>query len=561
MKHNESDDDNGWTLVSSGKRPSQRSSISSTDNNNAKPWFFDHKNRNDDSRFGKSFNHNNNQRNSNSGLTKHHNQPEVFNSHRYNRYAKTRYNHNHNYNDNHIKYNRSKNGEYFTSSDTIQSDQSDKILGTMDHDDKWSEDNLKNQCELFEQSNIQSNDHLSDDHLSDDHLSDDHLSDDHLSDDHLSDDHLSDDNLSDDHLSNDQHNSNERSNEQISNKHNNPQTDYRYNKQYDRYGVQSDILMDRSFKNYHYRTAMNHQDPERNQKQDNYKKILCKNITSSGKCIYGNKCLYAHSLDDQNVEPIRVLAYSMVKDDNDLSSIDLSKKKHLYSHLQSFSKLCQFCEEGKCTGGYNCKHGVCKKEYIICLIDLNKGTCDGSCGYIHLTDKGLVPYGVNVVRNLRTKTTVPRGTIINDEFFNKLNKNIVTKNKLNDDSNNDSDDESNDGLDNDLNDVSNNDLNDNLNDISKDDTNIYTCTDTGEESWIETNMDDLKKDLNVIRNSINDDCSIGSDDSDNIFCGFPMIDDVDDSDTDLYDLRFEDVSKREEKLTKSIFKIDKNLLN
>lgn len=157
----------------------------------------------------------------------------------------------------------------------------------------------------------------------------------------------------------------------------------------------------------------------------NFKKILCKNINSVGKCIYTNKCLYAHSLDDQNVEPIRAMAYKMIKSNDDLSEIDLTKNKQLYSNLLTLTKLCQHCEQGICTGGYNCKHGACDKIYVVCQTDLTKGTCEGKCGYIHLTNKGLVPHAVKLVRNMKTKIPIPKATIINDDFFKKLNENII----------------------------------------------------------------------------------------------------------------------------------------
>ena len=31
-------------------------------------------------------------------------------------------------------------------------------------------------------------------------------------------------------------------------------------------------------------------------KKENHKKILCHNMISSGKCCYGDKCLYAHDI-------------------------------------------------------------------------------------------------------------------------------------------------------------------------------------------------------------------------------------------------------------------------
>ena len=102
----------------------------------------------------------------------------------------------------------------------------------------------------------------------------------------------------------------------------------------------------------------------------NHKKILCKNITSIGKCLYTQKCLFAHSLDEQKVDKIRILAYDIIKNKKDLSHLDLTKNEYLYNTLIALSGLCQNCNIKKCTGGYNCKHGACDKKYVICHIVL-----------------------------------------------------------------------------------------------------------------------------------------------------------------------------------------------
>ena len=157
------------------------------------------------------------------------------------------------------------------------------------------------------------------------------------------------------------------------------------------------------------------------QLNDNFKKILCKNITNSGKCIYNNKCLYAHGLEEQKIEPIRTIAYNMIKTKDDLSHIDLYNDKELYDHLKDLSHVCQSCNNGTCTGGYNCKHGACDKIYVICQTDLNKGTCDNVCGKIHLTINRLMPYGECLIKNMKSKTIVPSATIINADYFNNQN--------------------------------------------------------------------------------------------------------------------------------------------
>jgi len=192
-------------------------------------------------------------------------------------------------------------------------------------------------------------------------------------------------------------------------------------------------LNKRTWRNYKRDAEEKYQDEEisRSSRNENYKKILCKNINNVGKCIYNNKCLYAHSLEEQNVEPIRILAYDMIKKDENLSHIDLSRNKYLYNNLLSLAKECEICLDKKCTGGYNCKHGTCDKKYTICQIDLNKGTCDEKCGKIHLTKKGLIPYGVNMMKKAKTIPQIPKPMIINDEFFMFLGKNENERHRFN----------------------------------------------------------------------------------------------------------------------------------
>lgn len=300
----------------------------------------------------------------------------------------------------------------------------------------------------------------------------------------------------------------------------------------------------------------------RKQKNDNYKKILCKNINNIGRCIYNNKCLYAHSLEEQNIEPIRLIAYNMIKKKDDLSHLDLSKSKHLYNHLQSLSKLCQHCDEGTCTGGYNCKHGACDKIYVICQTDLNKGTCEGACGKIHLTTKGLVPYGVSIVKNMKTKITIPKATVINEEFFKKLNQNItktdsesIQKSVKHFAQRESEDDDSE--IDMDL--IHDDPDPEKSNDVVSHETNQNDCDENRWDSFV-TAQDDVivkkKKKSKKINNDDND--SLCSDDSEKMECVlnfFPVK--TDGSDVDSFDdFKFDDVSKREEKLTKSIFRID-----
>jgi hypothetical protein len=273
---------------------------------------------------------------------------------------------------------------------------------------------------------------------------------------------------------------------------------------------------------------------------DNYKKILCKNINDIGKCIYNNKCLYAHSLEEQNIEPIRETAYKMIKTDIDLSHVDLSKNRYLYNNLQALSKLCQHCEEKKCTGGYNCKHGACDKIYVVCLTDLNKGTCEGGCNKIHLTLKGLIPYGTSIVKNMKTKIQIPKASIINEDFFRKLSINAEKVNSLNNIQYNKENDTKHQEINHSHNTTDNKSEND-INDLN---------------NWNDFSTQDLS--INFVEKTQKDNNSICSDDEEKIekvLNFFPIQIDNNIRDTDD-DFKFNNISKREEKLNKSIFKID-----
>lgn len=134
---------------------------------------------------------------------------------------------------------------------------------------------------------------------------------------------------------------------------------------------------------------------ERNSDEENHnlKKILCQNVIDRGECKYGNKCLYAHSLDEQNIDEKRRLIYELIDDDSDLSDFDLRKNYSAYKFLLELTKYCKNCSEGKCIGGYNCKAGACMKRYCICINDLNNGNCKTpTCDFIHLTKRGLKPF-------------------------------------------------------------------------------------------------------------------------------------------------------------------------
>lgn len=127
--------------------------------------------------------------------------------------------------------------------------------------------------------------------------------------------------------------------------------------------------------------------------KDNSKKILCYNMLNKKKCNYGNKCMYAHSLTEQKIEPLRHKIYSIIKYNTDLSNIDLNVDHNLYENFLQLTRVCSLCSKGQCPGGYNCRNGAINYKLRICYDDLVYGQCRRiSCHSVHLTEKGLKPY-------------------------------------------------------------------------------------------------------------------------------------------------------------------------
>lgn len=126
---------------------------------------------------------------------------------------------------------------------------------------------------------------------------------------------------------------------------------------------------------------------------ENKKKILCFNILNNKKCNYGNKCMYAHSLTEQKMEPIRHKAYTIIKFAKDLSNIDFIIDPILYDALLQLTKVCSLCNKSQCPGGYNCRNGAVNIKYKVCYDDLVYGNCKKPvCQAIHLTERSLIPY-------------------------------------------------------------------------------------------------------------------------------------------------------------------------
>ena len=170
---------------------------------------------------------------------------------------------------------------------------------------------------------------------------------------------------------------------------------------------------------------------------ENKKKILCYNILNKGSCSYGNKCLYAHSLEEQKINNKIKIIYDLIKKNTSLENINLVKERHLYNGFIHLTKLCPMCIKGNCPGGYNCKYGAFSKKFQICKNDLLLGICNNeNCKLIHLTSRGLTPYikskkeySLKKNNNENIKNILKNNEFQNISFLNNnlLNKNIIEK--------------------------------------------------------------------------------------------------------------------------------------
>ena len=147
----------------------------------------------------------------------------------------------------------------------------------------------------------------------------------------------------------------------------------------------------------------------------NVKRILCTNIVTKKYCSYGKKCIYAHALDDQIIDTDRVEAYDILRSDVKLDKINLITNTSLYHIFDILTKLCQYCSNNCCPGGYNCHRGACDKQYQICSDDLKNGNCNKlNCPLIHLTKRGLIPYHdqqSQKYKSIKPILNIPRTTI------------------------------------------------------------------------------------------------------------------------------------------------------
>jgi hypothetical protein len=168
---------------------------------------------------------------------------------------------------------------------------------------------------------------------------------------------------------------------------------------------------------------MSHQKNDDNKNLNNSKKVICYNMLNNKKCNYGNKCMYAHSLNEQKIIPLRHKAYTIIKSVDNLNNINLVLDHKLYEMLLQLTKICAACSKDLCPGGYNCRYGAVNSKCRVCYEDLVYGNCKKHlCPSIHLTERGLVPYLKQKNKDKVTEKSSPSSDENNSDNRKKYNK-------------------------------------------------------------------------------------------------------------------------------------------
>lgn len=109
----------------------------------------------------------------------------------------------------------------------------------------------------------------------------------------------------------------------------------------------------------------------------NEKRLICFSIINNEECNYGSNCTYAHSLEEQRIDPEKMFIYRIILDENlmDFFSNTNPKTDDIYKHLLFATHICDKCSHKQCTGGYNCRHGINHPSLKICKNDLLTGKC------------------------------------------------------------------------------------------------------------------------------------------------------------------------------------------
>lgn len=169
-----------------------------------------------------------------------------------------------------------------------------------------------------------------------------------------------------------------------------------------------------------YRSVPIHQyqQPVDNSNHRSHKRILCYNILGRGVCGYGDSCVYAHSLEEQHIDPAKKRCIDLLLQENSsFKDITIEHDRELYDNLLRLTRKCSTCEQKNCAGGYNCKYGACDDSIYVCLDDFNNGMCTNpNCKAIHLTKRGLIPYLMQTKTFYEFKNNFDRKNRLEEKF-------------------------------------------------------------------------------------------------------------------------------------------------
>jgi hypothetical protein len=196
----------------------------------------------------------------------------------------------------------------------------------------------------------------------------------------------------------------------------------------------------KSDESYSNKFNKNQRVPNKNyEKKKPIKRILCKNVIDGSGCDYKLTCLYAHNLDDQNIDNNRKQAVEFLKNKNNL---DIEISSSMYDLFLLYTKVCSLCIINKCVGGYNCKFGAPVNELVVCMDDLISGDCGGlsknSCDKIHLTQRGFIPsseYQKNNSLEEFPESALKKSDLLfeqdaKDSFFENIDKDVKDSSEI-----------------------------------------------------------------------------------------------------------------------------------
>ena len=127
---------------------------------------------------------------------------------------------------------------------------------------------------------------------------------------------------------------------------------------------------------YHNGTEHTHTFPVPfNYNYHNEKRLICFSVINNDQCHYGLNCTYAHSKNEQKVDDDKKYIYQIILDKKLMNFFSMTnpKTEEIYKNLLFLTQICEKCINNKCTGGYNCRNGVCDTAIKICKNDLLTG--------------------------------------------------------------------------------------------------------------------------------------------------------------------------------------------